>query len=317
VDPETCIGSFRAASKLIRPNRDNEYYAELTNCTNKKIKVFILLDIYRIDFSRSIEHPRDHHAYYGKWIDLDPYRNDLKIIYNWSGTIKFKINYIIETSDDKWIGPMDQEGLYSIKLILKNGEEIFELVIFQILNKIERINSRLLEMFHILEVIDISKIIVNKKFHLSKSEVGDGFFLCGNDKDMVCKVKNYFYSSNKPNLTLYCDDLMHEDVLKHSLILCDPSIEPSDFTGILNAWLNGIPLLTSENSIIGEICKISNSGLLFKDLDEFESCLDFLLNNGKVREAIGNRNRHFGEEIYIWIKFLLRLKEYINVGKYI
>jgi glycosyltransferase involved in cell wall biosynthesis len=310
--PEICIGSFRAASKLIRPNRDNEYYAELTNCTNKSIKVFIVFDIYKYYSSRPSEHPRDHHAYYGKWINLGPYRNDLKIVYNWSETIKFEINGATETSDDKWIGPMDQEGLYSIHLFLKNGNETFELIIFQELNKIERINSSILEMFGILEVVDICKIIVKKNCGPSKPEVKDKLFLCGKDRDMISKVKDYFCHYDNSNLTLHCDDLMQEDALKRSLILCDPSIKPSDLTGILNAWLNGIPLLISENSVIGDICKISNSGLSFENFDEFKSCLDFLLNNEKAREAIGNCNRHFGEEIYIWVKFLSRLKEYID-----
>jgi hypothetical protein len=330
-EPDICIGSFRAASKFIWPGERNEYFVELTNCNEECIRAHLVFDIYRYYSTKAARHPEDHHAYFSKWIDLNPQSSELKIEYNWGDNIKFIMNESIESYDDKWIGPMNQEGLYSIHLVLMKEVRNQELVIFQELRPMDNVKSAITEMFNISKIFDINDIIYGFKDVLSN--VGDRnlIFIGGDDIDKIKEIIEYFFKYNRTDLILYIqnkerinadfddksfilanDKITHGEALKKSILMCDPSNHVRDLTGILNAWLNGIPILVNENSILREICMMTNSGLSFRDYDEFKSCLDFYISNPKERKAIGNNNMQLGIEMYYWLRFLKGLSDYID-----
>lgn len=340
-EPDVCIGIFKARSKFAKYREENFYEINLTNCSNNIRKLLISFDIYRFYTSKSPVHPHDHHAFFNKWITLNPNSTKLQIKYDWSGDIKFIINGSEEKYDERWIAPMNEEGLYSIHLVLLDKEQIkkSELVLIQELTKPKKVQEEIKSMFSILKLVNIDNLAYLEGYNnLNKNNITKKdkniILLQGKDRKMIHKTIDYFslyQQRESKNLRLfvpYLDDdvinkvknttriissenLSYEEALKSSILLCDPSIDNIDLSSVINAWLNQIPLLVHEKSLLKDLCTITNSCLYFNNYQDFEACVDFFSYNNLIREKIeGNAVQH-GIELYNWIKFLDGLKQYI------
>lgn len=266
-------------------------------------------------------------------MDLSPYSNELRIEYDWNNNIKFIINGSKESHDDMWIGPMNRDGSYSIHLVLMREGTNHELAIFQELTAMDNVKLATAEMFGDSKIFDIEQIIYGIKDESSNFGDRNLIFVGGDDIEKIKEIIGYFRKYNSKDFILYIqnkgkinadfddeafilgnDKITHNEALGKSVIMCDPSINVRDLTDILNAWLNRIPILVNENSVLKEICMMTNSGLSFRDYDEFVSCLNFYLSNAKERNLIGENNMQFGIAMYYWLRFLKGLSEYIDFG---
>jgi len=328
-EPDICIGSFSATSKFIKPGERNEYVAVLTNCSPESRNVLVSFDIYKYYPTRTSEHPKDHHAYYSKWLSLDPYSTEIRIDYNWIDDIKFIINNSRIECDDKWIGPMKGEGIYSVHLVLIEGGEKTELVLFQELTSMNITKGAIREMLGLLDIFHLNDIMINN-CDLAPDISGKKIVvLSAKDIDAVYNIMQFFRKYHeKENCNFYLfiqkfdgielddpfilrnDKITYKDALRQSALLCDPSVKKIGLDNLITSWINGIPMLIPENSPMRELCSITNSGCFFDDYDTFKSCLNVHLSREPSTMEIDLRNALFGLEIYMWIKFLTYLKKY-------
>lgn len=328
-EPEICIGSFRAKSKFIKPGEKNEYEAVLTNCSPERRNVLISFDIYKYYPTKASAHPQDHHAYYAKWLSFDPYSTELRIRYNWIDDVEFIVKDSPIDCDDKWIGPMKSEGIYSIHLVLIEGDEKTELALFQELTAMDITTGYLREMFGLLDIFRLNEIIVNISDSVSDIMDKKIIILSGNDVDAVNNTIDFFRKYHeKENCNFYLfipksdgikpdepfilgnEEITYKEALRQSILLCDPSVKKMDLNNLLNSWINGIPMLIPEKSPLRELCSIANSGSFFKDYDTLKSRVNAYLSRQTLAIEKDMQNVCFGLEIYEWIKFLTYLKKY-------
>jgi hypothetical protein len=342
-EPDTCIGFFKVESKCIKPGRVNSYFADLTNCTNDVKKILIIFDIYKYPSSEPSSHSDCHYAYFSKWISINPKTTTLKIEYDWINDLKFYVNNSVVDYDEKWKGKINDEGLYSIFLVLmdENKNKISETYLIQELTAFDSAVFEILENFSYLSVFcDDSLDDFSNSFLFGNQEIltqdnKNILFINGKDKESVRETIYYFskFCNFNKNIKLFspklddemirscCDsniilkncEFSYEDALKRSFVLCDPSVNSFDLHNLLLGWMNRIPLLVNEKSPLKSLCTITNSGLYFNNYDEFESCLNILYKNASLRNKICNNNNVLlGLEFYEWFYFLRNLKQYLR-----
>lgn len=335
---EFCIGIFEAESKTVVAGREARYYVDLANCTPNTQDVIISFDIYRYYPSQESRHPQDHHAYFDKWISLDPCSTRIEIKYDWIYNIHFLVGDNIEDCDEKWIGPMNKEGMYSVHLILMDHEKniMSEVVLFQdVVVSIESEND-FDEMFAFLKLVDLRNLGLVRNWCISMAdrsiEDKDIVILQGKDYKNMRLVIDYFneYCSQKHvTFRLYLKEMpgdgilevgddkisiltqaqmSYEDALQRGLLLCDPSVDQIDLSGMIMAGLNEMPLLVQEKSPLKTLCTTADCGLYFCDYDAFAACLDVLLGNPTLRKRIGSNGTQCCASLYEWAKFLGDLK---------
>lgn len=84
-------------------------------------------------------------------------------------------------------------------------------------------------------------------------------------------------------------------------LLCQPSINESFSIVIMESWLCLTPVLVHSNcAVTKDHCIKSNGGLYFKDFEEFEGCLNFFLNNPRLREKMATNGNKYVEENFDW-----------------
>jgi glycosyltransferase involved in cell wall biosynthesis len=96
-------------------------------------------------------------------------------------------------------------------------------------------------------------------------------------------------------------------------VLCQPSLKESFSLVLMEAWVAGTPALVhSRCAVTKEHCTNSNGGLYFENYAEFEACLDLLLNQSSLREALGLNGRRYVLENYRWDVIVDRYRSLLN-----
>lgn len=84
-------------------------------------------------------------------------------------------------------------------------------------------------------------------------------------------------------------------------ILLMPSQMESLSIVTLEAWSVGTPVIVNANcAVLRGHCLRSNGGLYYADYDEFESCLDVLLENQQLAASLGQQGKEYIEQNYQW-----------------
>lgn len=90
-------------------------------------------------------------------------------------------------------------------------------------------------------------------------------------------------------------------------LLCQPSLFESFSLVIMESWLCHRPVLvSSECAVTRHFVSDSNGGLYFKDYFEFEGCVDYILGNPDVAEAMSKNGRAYVLEKFAWNRILER-----------
>jgi glycosyltransferase involved in cell wall biosynthesis len=91
------------------------------------------------------------------------------------------------------------------------------------------------------------------------------------------------------------------EAMAGAIALCHPSINESLSIVLLEAWMARVPALVRESSeVLRYQCEHSNGGLWFRNYPEFEDELIMLLENNKLRTALGNMGREYVLREYSW-----------------
>ncbi len=84
----------------------------------------------------------------------------------------------------------------------------------------------------------------------------------------------------------------------------------------LEAWSVETPALVNGNcAVLRGHCVRSNAGLYYSNYDEFEACLDLLLQNRSLATALGRNGKQYIQQNYQWDvidKKLMRIMEVVN-----
>ncbi len=84
-------------------------------------------------------------------------------------------------------------------------------------------------------------------------------------------------------------------------LLCQPSLHESFSIVIMEAWLAGTPVLVhGKCEVTKEHCIRSNGGLFFTNYDEFEACVDLILDSDKLRTALATNGQRYVMDNYHW-----------------
>ena len=98
-----------------------------------------------------------------------------------------------------------------------------------------------------------------------------------------------------------------------SSVLLMPSQMESLSIVTLEAWSVGTPALVNGNcAVLRGHCLRSNGGLYYTNYEEFEACLDLLLENRTLASVLGNNGKQYIQSQYQWDvidKKLLRIIE--------
>jgi glycosyltransferase involved in cell wall biosynthesis len=104
------------------------------------------------------------------------------------------------------------------------------------------------------------------------------------------------------------DDKRH--VFAAATLLCQPSVRESFSLVIMESWLQGVPVLVHRDcGVTKHHCLASNGGLYFADYDEFEACLDLLLDSPSLRATMGQNGRRYVVSNFNWDVVADRLEE--------
>jgi glycosyltransferase involved in cell wall biosynthesis len=84
-------------------------------------------------------------------------------------------------------------------------------------------------------------------------------------------------------------------------ILLMPSQMESLSIVTLEAWSVGTPAMVNAGcAVLRGHCIRSNGGLYYSDYDEFEACLDLLLEHRALAAALGKNGQEYVETHYQW-----------------
>jgi len=111
------------------------------------------------------------------------------------------------------------------------------------------------------------------------------------------------FSKNIIDVYLSRDEL--DDAYSASTILCLPSINESFSRVIMESWTNKTPVLVNEKcNVTKNFCIESNGGLYFNNYSNFESCLNYFLNNPDMAAKLGENGFDYVKKNYEWNKIV-------------
>lgn len=118
----------------------------------------------------------------------------------------------------------------------------------------------------------------------------------------------------------YISEQDKHDAYAAAEIVCQPSVVESFSLVIMEAWLQGTPVLVNEACAVTRYhCRQSNGGLYFKDFFEFEACLNYLLARPLLRRRMGELGRRYVQQNYSWPavveRILAALEEFVCVPR--
>ncbi len=90
------------------------------------------------------------------------------------------------------------------------------------------------------------------------------------------------------------DPQKRHDLMAGAVAFCHASVHESLSIVLLESWLAHRPVLVNANGVVlREQTKKANGGLWFRDFVDFHECLEVLLNNPKLADALGESGRAF------------------------
>lgn len=98
-----------------------------------------------------------------------------------------------------------------------------------------------------------------------------------------------------------------------SVVLC-PSPYESFSISLLEGFACGVPgLVNARSEVLKDHCRRAGGGLYYADGDEFVECLDTLLRDDALRQAMGDGGRRYVAQNYRWDVVLSRYRELIGL----
>jgi len=102
-------------------------------------------------------------------------------------------------------------------------------------------------------------------------------------------------------------------LMQNALFLCQPSENESFSIVIMEAWLQGVPVVVSANcAVTREHVISSGGGLYFSTKEEFSEIVDLLCHNGEFRKKLGECGKEYVEKTYSWDAVLERFREFVS-----
>ena len=90
------------------------------------------------------------------------------------------------------------------------------------------------------------------------------------------------------------DPRKRHDLMAGALAFCHASVNESLSIVLLESWLARRPVLVHANGVVlREQTKRANGGLWFRDFAEFNECIEVLLGNPELADALGASGRNF------------------------
>jgi len=91
------------------------------------------------------------------------------------------------------------------------------------------------------------------------------------------------------------------DACAAAVLLCQPSLHESFSIVIMESWLTSTPVLVHEGCDVtrSHVSK-SNGGLYFKNYNEFEACVKYIVSNPDVAGVMGENGKKYVEDNYSW-----------------
>ncbi len=84
-------------------------------------------------------------------------------------------------------------------------------------------------------------------------------------------------------------------------MLCQPSKNESFSLVIMESWLAGRPVLVSEEcAVTSNFAKESNGGFYFSDYYQFEAQVNYLLENPKIADQMGQSGQEYVKKNFSW-----------------
>jgi glycosyltransferase involved in cell wall biosynthesis len=103
------------------------------------------------------------------------------------------------------------------------------------------------------------------------------------------------------------------DAYSAAMVLCQPSVNESFSIAVMESWLAGRPVLVNEGcGPTRDFCEKSNGGLWFSTYDDFESCVNLLLNDKKIADTLGMNGRKYVLETFSWNRIKNEFLLYLN-----
>jgi len=100
------------------------------------------------------------------------------------------------------------------------------------------------------------------------------------------------------------------DAVAGAVFVCQPSVNESFSIVIMEAWLNGIPVLVHGDCDVTKWHVIkSNGGLYFRDYYEFTEIIRYILKNPEIRKAMGMQGKRYVIDRYSWPAVIKRFDE--------
>jgi glycosyltransferase involved in cell wall biosynthesis len=99
------------------------------------------------------------------------------------------------------------------------------------------------------------------------------------------------------------------DVYAAATVLCQPSVNESFSIVMMESWLMEVPVLVHDQCPVTKYhCLKSNGGLFFRDYDEFEASLSFMLDQPEMARRLGQNGRQYVLTNYSWEAVIRRFK---------
>lgn len=99
-------------------------------------------------------------------------------------------------------------------------------------------------------------------------------------------------------------------LMKQALCLCQPSVNESFSIVIMEAWLEGVPVLVhADCDVTKDHVQRSGGGFYCRDWREFKTIITELLQTPGMRESLGAAGKKYVENVYDWERVLERFAE--------
>lgn len=103
------------------------------------------------------------------------------------------------------------------------------------------------------------------------------------------------------------------EAISKSQCLIMPSLFESLSMVIMESWLCGRPVLVNGKcAVLRGQCKRSNGGLWYENYEEFEACLNYILDNKHVASIMALQGKKFTVENYSWERIKTKWLKMVN-----
>lgn len=119
------------------------------------------------------------------------------------------------------------------------------------------------------------------------------------------------FNKHIKSLLLSYEDL--SDAYDGAFLTCQPSVNESFSLSIMESWLHSTPVLVHEKcQVTKNHCEKSNGGLYFSNFEEFESCINYFLQNKDKSKIFGKNGNQYVINNYSWNKIISKYVDFIT-----